>query len=392
MKFKKKILLYIYLILPFCLPELFYFNKYLSIIMVGWKSSSTLWSFILLYKLKFKLNKTEIFILIYISEILLISFSYKTIPSEIVYSAVVVILFIYYMRVDPQIFIKTIVSILELLIIINFITILIFPNGMYTTVSEGMFSSGLNINWFLGYKNPMVRLMIPTCTFSFIYSILYNKKRIIWSWCILAISFITVIIVKSSNGILGILILCFYIFLSNKKYAQIFLQYINLIRTFIVVLIVNFLIVIFRKQVIFSFIINVILNRSSIHLSGRTAIWDAALKVLVENPIWGYGEATSRVLQNQIYAPHPHNYILYVLLQGGVIALLLLTLIIVSANSNLRYAFHENKSYYCIILGAISAFWVIGVGESLTGAYFFYPLFILCQFFKEQKDEKILKE
>lgn len=57
----------------------------------------------------------------------------------------------------------------------------------------------------------------------------------------------------------------------------------------------------------------------------RTSMWDSAIRIISESPLWGYG-----FVSNDWYITHmsstavgPHNIILSILIQGGIIALIL---------------------------------------------------------------------
>lgn len=107
--------------------------------------------------------------------------------------------------------------------------------------------------------------------------------------------------------------------------------------------------------------------------TGRTNMWDAALHILTESPLWGFGYPDAQWFYSNMssQAMGSHNFILGVLINGGLIGL---TLYI--------YAFHlafskllVQKDYYSnVILVSMAAFSVMMLME-------YYPVdFSLCIF------------
>lgn len=371
-RIKKEQLKYFITILPFCFPEIFYFQIYFRSIIIIWKILVVFYAFFLGVKNISHINGATKYLLLMCTEIMVISFLNYNLPSEMLYIAAIIILFKIYLEEDAQSLLIVITHILETLIVVNLITVLLYPDGLYTTLG----STGREANWFLGYKNPMVRLMIPACVFSHAYSLLYNSKYTKWAWWMTIISFVTVVLVDSSTGILGIFTFSLISFMCNKKIGLSLIKKINLKKILFIIFLINFLILELRKQNFFVFIIETLLHRSADNLTGRTTIWDISVGIISENPWFGYGAASDSVMHSYIYASHPHNYILYLLIQGGIVALVLFVAMVIVSDKALAGV--TSIEYKGIVLAGIISFWIMGIAESLTGAYFMYPLFILC--------------
>ena len=69
----------------------------------------------------------------------------------------------------------------------------------------------------------------------------------------------------------------------------------------------------------------------------RTHMWDSALRVFVESPIWGYGFVDSEwfVTHMSSFAIGAHNYILNTMVYGGILLLALYFVIVVKSISRL---------------------------------------------------------
>ena len=114
--------------------------------------------------------------------------------------------------------------------------------------------------------------------------------------------------------------------------------------------------------------------------TGRTFVWAFTLIRLIESPIIGFGWHTADEWRGvlgfydmpgfDMGFSHPHNYILYVLLQGGLLYMLLIIYIFRYLS---KKCVEYNAEIYFLTLMYL-AFFIEGITESLTGAIFFMPL------------------
>lgn len=363
------------LLLPFCIPEIAYFSEDLSFYIKVWKVIVVLFaSFIGLRNIKL-LNGSVRYILGMFLFIIIVSFINRDIPYIIAYEISIIIMFSHYIRKQDFSILKAFVQIAEFLIIANFISILIYPNGMYSTVSLTE-NVGYDKNWLLGYKNPMVRFMLPACISShilYIYDSNFKKWR---AWGITLISILTTIMVDSSTGFGGIMLFSVCILIYNLNIFKTLRNFFTISKFLVLVLIINLFFLILQDVGYFSWIIENIFNREA-NLTGRTSIWTTALELMSNNILCGYGSGSEDILSEFTYAHHPHNYILYILLQGGVIALFLFILSVIYANQ-------EVNKINCIqlkgiIIGGFSSFLIMGITESLTSGFFLFIIYSFCQ-------------
>jgi O-antigen ligase len=214
---------------------------------------------------------------------------------------------------------------------VNFISVIVFPDGLYEPDFLYYEYNYKNIHekyYFLGHNNSVVRFILPGIIFSALYDyIKYAKLK--WRTFLLAgISMATVTLTWSNTGMIGCSILLVYLLfisrinLSQKINAKLFLK---------ISVILFFLIVVFRIQIIFSFIIEDLFQKD-LDMSYRTFVWDAALFYVAKSPIWGYGFVEDLweliTLSNINWMPtSAHNYFLDICLRGGLISLFLLLII-----------------------------------------------------------------
>lgn len=225
--------------------------------------------------------------------------------------------------------------IFELFIYINFITVLLFPNGMYSTGIIGETTE----NWFLGFKNKHLIYFLPATGITLILCKLekFNFRRIL----LLIVTIISALYIKSGTGLLCLSVLYIIVFVPFiRRNYKIF----NMRTYLFATIIIFFAIPILRLQYLFSYIIVVILKKD-INLTYRTNLWDTALNVISQHPIMGWGEQSYDV-KHQLYSSNSiisaHNQVLEYLYVGGVILIILYLIInIMIVKKTRKYAGFE---------------------------------------------------
>ena len=83
------------------------------------------------------------------------------------------------------------------------------------------------------------------------------------------------------------------------------------------------------------FIIDVL--EKDMTFTGRTEMWDSALRIIADSPIWGYGFGDADWFRAHMSnrAIGAHNYILNTMVYGGIILLVLYLAIIIQSFQNL---------------------------------------------------------
>ena len=102
------------------------------------------------------------------------------------------------------------IGVLEIYVYINLITVLLIPNGMYETSLN-------SLNWFLGYKNPQIRTILPIVTVSLIRSYWEKGGISFRSFALIICSMLTFIFVDSSTALVGFAIFILLLVLFHQK-------------------------------------------------------------------------------------------------------------------------------------------------------------------------------
>ena len=142
------------------------------------------------------------------------------------------------------------------------------------------------------------------------------------------------------------------------------------------ILFLNFFLIFIRKLQFMQNIFQML--GKNINLSGRDVIWNYALSLISQSPVFGYG-----VIDNMYYVVLPnwiceaHNMLLSCMLQGGVILLVLYFFMIIQSCYKIKHVKSVQAS--CLAMGLV-CYWVGFLVESPSSCSGFFMLIALCQF------------
>ena len=272
------------------------------------------------------------------------------------------------LKTDPDALLDGATFVLGIFVLINFITILLFPQGMYEF-------NTFTTNYFLGYRNNSIMLIFPAMIFSVVRSLRLYDRLTVSSFLICVISTATVILAFSATSVIGIMIFILFLFLALINWMPKFLN----IVTYIVINIIYFFgVIILRVQEAFSFIIVNVLGRD-LSFTGRTNIWDSALEAFYKSPIFGVGEIDNQASRDLIGATHAHNYYLNLLYKSGVPGFLLFFTILIICGIAL-YKNRKNGKIPFVVSGALCAFMIMLQSEAYYNIYYFFSILTLSTF------------
>lgn len=374
----------IFLIKPSCLPYIFgnTVNRLYTLV-----SLSICALIVLIYIYKRNLSKIVFLIVLYYAYQIIITFYYGGdivgITSTAVQFVCICLFSELYMNKDKNCYINVTSFVLESYVYINFLTILLFPEGLYRTVS----TNNPN-NWFLGYKNQLINYMLPAMVFVLVNyfcnsegSKFTKKLRVFLLYgCSVVTSFV---IWSGATLIISFIMIVFVAFHSHFK-TSVF----NFRNYLIVNIGLTVAIVILRLQNLFSFIIVDVLNKD-ITLTGRVYIWDKTLEYISQNYIFGYGveEYGYRLIKMHMggswwltnYAAlHCHCRFLEVMYRGGVILLAIYLLVLITTSKKLMT--YKNSLFSKILSIALFSYLLGMITEWYDYSPLFFVLIILANF------------
>lgn len=284
------------------------------------------------------------------------------------------------LKYKPSFLYTKLLFMLSIEIFINFLSIIIFPNGLYSTVF-------FHRNYFLGYDNQMINIIIPTIAFIFLYLDFQNSWFCWPCFVVSIISIATVLLIWSGASLVIIAIITVLVFTGLINVTRIF----NMKNYLLVNLICFISIVILRMQYFFKNIIVNILGKN-LTFSGRTYIWDRVIHFIVLNPIFGYGienstDRSAKMALASYYGVsnrltgfsglHAHNRFLETTYRGGIILLLIYMSILLIAT----YYLVKFKDSFCskILSVVIFAYLTGMLTEYYRFSYMFFPFMVMSE-------------
>lgn len=216
------------------------------------------------------------------------------------------------LRQSPKAFFKGGSLLLGSYVVINTLTVFLFPNGMYA-------SSMYTMNFFLSYRTAWFVFYLEAAFLCLLNNELYPSKQAkSWLVFVLLCEYLSMIKVWTATGLLCITLGLLLVYLWKKKRIPSF----SVKAIILVEMILCAIIVLFHMQEKFSFLIVGILKKD-ITFSQRVRIWNNALNAVLKSPWIGYGAMnTSRAVSILGYGVnHAHCYYLNTALYYGIIGL-----------------------------------------------------------------------
>lgn len=274
-------------------------------------------------------------------------------------------------------FFGSIAFILFMLVLINFISLIVCPNGMYTD------ERGWIYNWFLGYKNGHIYIQLPYIAFSAMYFIKKENCLPLIFWLSQLIVLASAIICGSSTGAGVILLVLVLLFAYNIKKVT---TRINIIVVFLGFSILSLLFIKYNFQNNFSELIYFLFRKEATFTS-RTDIWKMSSTVFWDNKFFGVGNSVYYLEAVKMVVTQSHNRYLDILYTGGMIGYLLYTLMIISSG----YKAYKNKRCFIITILTIvcTAYFLLFVFEAKRDFDLFYIILILFMYGDYYTDENV---
>lgn len=264
---------------------------------------------------------------------------------------------------NALIILQALYYLLAILTYINFILLLMYPNGMFIT---SLFHDS---GHFLANKNGLGGIFIPEVAIAVIYSTARFERITLSVKLLILTCFISLVIVWSGTSLIGMAIGLVYLLFIYRKNISKYISFKSLMLIYILLFIG---IVLLRMQDSLSFIIEEILHKD-ITLTGRTIIWDHAFIMIKNSFLLGYGFA-----EKLLYVPYGellytgHNQFIQNMLKGGILATTLFVLTILI--SGFRLVKYKKNDYASIISVFIFSYLVMMLTDDYGNALLFFAL------------------
>ena len=217
---------------------------------------------------------------------------------------------------------------LFLLAIVNFVCLILFPDGMYRGIAISRFRS----NWFLGYKASFSLYLYPLYIMSLL-NLIYCR-RMVFSLMSVLLCLVELSLGGATAPFLALFIVGILLLLTKEKKVFIFKPTICVsIILMLNVFLINRLVL--KLDFVRNFITGVL--KKSLTFNGRNEIWDSTLIAIWKKPLLGYG-VTSLEIRLGMYGTlqHAHNNLLEILYEGGIVWLVMFLLLMFFVSKNLE--------------------------------------------------------
>ena len=267
---------------------------------------------------------------------------------------------------------------LELCTYINFITLILRPDGFFSRTIAGY---GKTHEWFLGSNHYFIIWAIPSFLIAWIYKEYTGEKK--RSFLLIFVTAITQIINGSSTGKVGVAI--FFIWMLLPFLRKIMTPF----RCAVVATILFFSIVYLQNSDFLAPIVVGVLGKD-MTFTNRLEIWDNAINAIVASPLIGYGMLYNEqvvdllgMLRNGFRwegATHCHCQFLQVGFKSGITGLVLYIISIVLSFAKCRKC--ENRNIAQAATVCMFIFCIISITEVYEYPQM-YLLFILPYYINE---------
>lgn len=275
-------------------------------------------------------------------------------------------------RQTPKNLIRALIFVLGIECAVNSITILVFPNGMYSYIERitPEIAWGSTNNFFLGYDNMHFLYLFPFLCTALIYAG-HRKVRKGIQIIMVMLFCATVYVTWSVASVISITIFIFLFLAYEFHMPTKLLKW----RNYLLIIFAGFLgLVVFRVQNLFEgFIVGVM--RKDITLTGRTYVWDKALHYFSQKPLLGGGRL-SRTQNYLIYGlSHQHDMFLRILCESGIVGFICFLVILLSIGKSLKKS-SQNRDRFLLSL-TLFCFLIVFLTEAFDDLTSMFGLFIM---------------
>lgn len=249
------------------------------------------------------------------------------------------------LEINPVGTMKTLCNIFSFFIYANFITLLLFPNGIWMTEDgNARFLIGGNYNQMGGFI-----IVGLTTNLAYYHMNPYAKRSSLF--LLFSIALLTVTLVGSQTSTVGVAALLLFVLAPTEKIRKL---------GFVAMIVLYF---IFQHLTVFSlteysensyfgkFITQGL--KKDLTFTERTTIWRSTQLMIIKSPVIGYGRQDEEWHYANIDGMMPHNWVLTLLLKGGVVLLGIFVIIMIYC---MRCSIHNHSpANFYIMCGA----WVL---------------------------------
>ncbi len=288
---------------------------------------------------------------------------------------------------------------LEVLIYINLIAMILYPNGLYHTITIGVEeqtirnapgfirTAATRVHWLLGHQTTLIRYVIPTLLVAFFYSnIKANKTMTVRNIVLVCACVVEIIIAKSATNYVTIMLFV-GVYLFNKFHVRIKWYHVLIFSILLYTVFIN----ISDNMAILLWLSNI--TGRSVKLSTRAPIWLNSINAWLSSPIFGLGyvNESSVEIRNMLGRGNPHSDYLWILFEGGIIGMIMFIYIITRvwqrgvAYKNNDLAMLAYSALICFMVGILTDDYIFREQFYMVVIIMCYNIPLFCDKFAKQK-------
>lgn len=229
-------------------------------------------------------------------------------------------------KVDFEKAIKMVRDVFNIYILLNFLLILLYPEGIWFDASQANSPDEVGRYFIGGNYNQMGAALICAVISNAVYYYLTKRDKLVLITSIL-VSITSLAIVGSKTSLIGVALFTIFLMLSPKRKQSSFLLYGFLAFYVFFQIQTVFLLTDLSHNSFINYFLEDVLQKDST-FSFRTNLWFRSAPVFLASPLDGWGFQDIEWYEDNINGVSPHNYIYSVLLKGGLVLLCVLILII----------------------------------------------------------------
>lgn len=295
---------------------------------------------IYLFSVKYKPSRFMILTICYFAYLIAITFIYhnKAADVHLIISNLKIVFMLcaieYLLKRTPDSTINIMFFILITFVLIDFASIVLFPNGLYQTEQIwNEWSSSQEAFWIYGNKNNRIYWYVLLSIITWLRYIFNNKSKVM-VLITSGISIVAMMLVKSSTAtIVAILVSVGVFYLTYKKQTNLNMNSYGIL---VIYVCITVLILLGSTSLLKPFVEGVL--HKDMTFTGRSTAWERVLLLIASKPVFGWGvidSETATGLLKSIAFVNPHNQLLNCLWQGGIILVFILSLIMTTTAFNI---------------------------------------------------------
>ena len=285
----------------------------------------------------------------------------------------------YYMQTGHEKdYLSALCAIFELIILVNFICIIVFPDGMY--VEERSWG----LNWILGYKNRHIYYFIPYVVVKASLQYLRESKLKLSFYFMCAVILVSTIFAKSTTSLIVmiILMLCIVLF-RNFNLPRV----INPLNIMLASAAISLILIGLGYISSILPLIEDLFGKNTLYR--RNLIWTRSLLYIAENPIIGKGNFSFDLSSFSWVITQTHNKFIDLLITGGIGLLVLFFLILMILTKKINDV--EKYQYRNIVNFSFALYAVLFLTEARRQDYLFFMVIILAYYLPKVEGKQLEK-